>query len=146
MRGFCGIGIERGKTAMNVGTLWRSAAILGADFIFTVGRRYPQQASDTIKAWRHIPYWEFADIDDLRTPYGCRLIGIEMDSEAEMVNHFCHPQRAVYLLGAEDNGLSRKAIDRCHVLIQLPGASSLNVAVAGSIVLHDRLIKSEVRA
>jgi tRNA G18 (ribose-2'-O)-methylase SpoU len=141
MRGFCGIGIERSKTAINVGTLWRSAAILGADFIFTVGKRYPQQASDTVKAWRHIPYWEFEDLDDLRTPYDCRLIGVEMDPRAKMVSAFTHPDRAVYLLGAEDHGLTRAALDRCHALIQLPGAYSLNVAVAGSIVLHDRASK-----
>lgn len=139
--GFCGIGIERSKTPVNVGTLWRSAAILGADFIFTVGKRYPRQASDTIKAWRHIPFWEFEDLDDLRTPYDCRLVGVEMDDRARMVAAFMHPARAVYLLGAEDNGLTRKALDRCHELIRLPGAYSLNVAVAGSIVLHDRAAK-----
>lgn len=139
--GFCGIGIERSKTPVNVGTLWRSAAILGADFIFTVGKRYPRQASDTIKAWRHIPLWEFEDLDDLRTPYDCRLVGVEMDERARMVADFTHPARAVYLLGAEDNGLTRKALDRCHALIKLPGAYSLNVAVAGSIVLHDRAAK-----
>ena len=139
--GFCGIGIERSKTPLNVGTLWRSAAILGADFIFTVGKRYPQQASDTVKAWRHIPYWEFEDLDDLRTPYDAPLIGVEMEDRARMLANFTHPQRAVYLLGAEDHGLSKRALDRCHQLIKLPGAYSLNVAVAGSLVLHDRAVK-----
>lgn len=139
--GFCGIGIERSKTPINVGTLWRSAAILGADFIFTVGKRYPQQASDTIKAWRHIPYWEFDDLDDLRTPYDAPLIGVEMEDRAHMLADFKHPQRAVYLLGAEDHGLSKRALEKCHQLIRLPGAYSLNVAVAGSLVLHDRAVK-----
>jgi tRNA G18 (ribose-2'-O)-methylase SpoU len=141
VRGFCGIGIERSKTPVNVGTLWRSAAILGADFIFVVGKRYPKQASDTIKAWRHIPFWEFEDLDDLRTPYDARLIGVELDPRARSIESFCHPDRAVYLLGAEDHGLSKAALNRCHALIQLPGAYSLNVAVAGSIVLHDRAVK-----
>lgn len=59
-RGFYGIGIVGSKTPINVGTLWRSAGILGASFIFTAGRRYPQQASDTIKAWRHTPFFENA--------------------------------------------------------------------------------------
>lgn len=36
--GFFGIGIENMKSAMNIGTLWRSAINLGADFIF-VNRR-----------------------------------------------------------------------------------------------------------
>lgn len=139
--GFCGVGIERSKTPVNVGTLWRSAAILGADFIFTVGKRYPRQASDTIKAWRHIPFWEFEDLDDLRTPYDAPLVGVEMDDRARMLHDFTHPDRAVYLLGAEDHGLTRAALDRCHQIVRLPGSYSLNVAVAGSIVLHDRAAK-----
>jgi len=140
-RGFCGIGIFHSKTPVNVGTLWRSAAILGADFIFTVGRRYDHQPSDTMKAWRHIPLWHFSDLDDLRVPRDCKLVGIELDKRARPIHTFAHPERAVYLLGAEDRGLSKEAIARCHSLVCLPGEWSMNVAVAGSIVLHDRAVR-----
>lgn len=54
-RGFFGIGIEYPVTAKNVGTLWRSAHIMGADFMFVIGRRYTKVATDTLKSWRHIP-------------------------------------------------------------------------------------------
>jgi tRNA (guanosine-2'-O-)-methyltransferase len=143
MRGYCGIGIERSKTPVNVGTLWRSAYILGADYIFTVGKRYPRQASDTIKAFRHMPFWEFTDLDDMRTPYDCPLIGVELDPRARMLADFTHPERACYLLGAEDHGLTAEALNRCHHIIQLPGKLCLNVATAGSIVLYDRWVKRE---
>jgi tRNA G18 (ribose-2'-O)-methylase SpoU len=145
-RGFFGIGIERSKTPMNVGTLWRSAGILGAAFIFTVGHRYPKQASDTIKAWRHIPLWTFDTLDDLyeHLPFDCQLVGVEMDDRASTLAEFKHPERACYLLGAEDHGLTRDALDRCHRLVKLPGLYSLNVAVAGSIVLYDRIAASPV--
>ena len=46
------------------------------------------------------------------------------------------------LLGAEDHGLSKAALARCQHLVQLPGRASLNVAVAGSIVLYDRHAKA----
>ena len=52
------------------------------------------------------------------------------------------PERAVYLLGAEDHGLSRKALDKCHHFIMIPGSQldqSLNVSVAGSIIMYDRV-------
>src|SRR6185312_839940 len=62
-RGFFEIGIIRGKCPMNVGTLWRSAFQMGASGIFTIGKRYPNQCSDTVKAYRHIPCREFSDID-----------------------------------------------------------------------------------
>jgi tRNA G18 (ribose-2'-O)-methylase SpoU len=141
-RGYFGIGIVGGKTPVNVGTLWRSAGILGAAFIFTVGHRYPKQASDTIKAWRHIPLWEFASVDDLcfHMPRECELIGVEMHDRAKPLSGFKHPERACYLLGAEDHGLDAKTIDRCSRLVQLPGQFSLNVAVAGSIVLYERAV------
>ena len=36
-RGYFGIGIEFSNNPLNLGTLWRSARIYGAAFIFTVG-------------------------------------------------------------------------------------------------------------
>lgn len=50
-------------------------------------------------------------------------------------------RQACYLLGAEDNGLTKEAISKCQELVYLPGERSLNVAVAGSIVLYDRISK-----
>lgn len=38
--GFFGIGILNNVDELNIGTLWRSAYILGASFIFTVDRKY----------------------------------------------------------------------------------------------------------
>jgi tRNA G18 (ribose-2'-O)-methylase SpoU len=137
-RGYCGIGIFHSKTPVNVGTLWRSAALFGADFLFTIGRRYNHQASDTLKAWKHTPLWNFESLDDFRLPHSCELIGVELDDRAKPLHRFNHPERAVYLLGAEDHGLSPQAIERCHRLVRLPGTHSMNVAVAGSIVLNSR--------
>lgn len=142
-RGYCGIGIWHTKNPLNVGTLWRSADLLGASFVFTVGRRYERQASDTMKSWRHTPLFHFKDVDDLRAhlPYSCPLIGIEMADGATPLTSFAHPERAVYLLGAEDTGLNAAAIAACHHLVVLPGRRSMNVAVAGSVVLYDRVAK-----
>lgn len=140
-RGYFAVGVWHPKNSTNVGTLWRTAAIFGAAFIFTVGRRYPKHAADTVKAWRHVPYFDFADLDDLlaHLPYGCPLVGIEIDARAKPLADFRHPERACYLLGAEDHGLGSEALERCHQLVRLPGAFCLNVAVAGSIVCYDRI-------
>ncbi len=144
MRGFFGIGIENCKTEMNVGTLWRSAHALDADFIFAIGRRYRRQSSDTTKAWKHIPFYQYDTFDDFykSLPRDCMLIGVEYPHEkASNINTFCHPERCVYLLGAEDNGLTRKAIDSCHGLVHIPCKHCLNVSVAGSIIMFDRKAK-----
>ena len=74
-------------------------------------------------------------------PYDCRIIGVEMTENAEFLNAFEHPKRAIYLLGAEDEGLPKEILERCHFTVKLPGNNSLNVAIAGSIVAHDRAAK-----
>jgi tRNA G18 (ribose-2'-O)-methylase SpoU len=146
MRGYFGIGIEHVKSEVNVGTLFRSAMILGADFAFTIGRRYPKQSSDTLKSWRHVPFIEYADFDDFYShlPLECRLVGVEIVPEAKPLAQFTHPERAVYLLGAEDHGLSKRALAKAHFKVVLPGAYCLNVSTAGAIVMYDRITKSAV--
>jgi tRNA G18 (ribose-2'-O)-methylase SpoU len=144
-RGYYGVGIERGKNTLNIGTLWRSSFIFGAAFIFTIGKRYPQQASDTVKAWRHVPMMEFSDADDflVHRPFDCSLVVVELDAKSKPLGAFDHPERAVYVLGAEDHGVSAKIRDKAQHIVQLPGDFCLNVAVAGSIVQYDRSIKTQ---
>jgi len=145
-KGYFGIGIEHPKTSHNVGTLWRSAMVLGASYIFTVGRRYSDQASDTVKTWKNIPLFHFSTITDLidHLPFACPLIGVEMHAQAEEVVNFIHKDNCCYLLGAEDHGLSKEAIEKCHMIVQLPGEKSMNVASAGTVIMYDRLIKQRL--
>lgn len=142
-RGFFEIGIYRGKTPANVGTLWRSAYQMGASGIFTVGRRYPIQSSDTTQAHRHIPCREHLDFDAMLAalPFGCPIVAVEMGGRP--LASFTHPEQAVYLLGAEDHGIPPAIVARCHHVVSLPAirTASYNVAVAGSLVMFDRLSK-----
>ena len=142
-KGYCAIGVYRGKTEHNIGTLWRSAFILGATYIFTVENKYKKQSSDVVRAWSRIPLFHYKSFDDLlnNIPHDCRLVGVEIDDRAEMLHEFTHPKRAIYVLGAEDTGLPEEVKAKCHFLIKLPGNTSLNVGVTGSIVLHDRASK-----
>ena len=141
-RGYFGIGIYHGKSAINIGTLWRSANIYGASFIFTIGRRYKKQCSDTLKTWRHIPlyhYQTFKDFNDHR-PHDSRLICIENIEQALPLELLSHPERCVYLLGAEDHGLPKHILWGEHC-VKVASKECLNVAVAGSIVMYDRFVK-----
>jgi len=142
-RGYFGIGIYNHKFGVNVGTLWRSSFILGASFIFTIGKKYKSQAMDTTKAIRHIPLFYFDTIEDLKKsmPKEAKLVGIEMTEDAIDIKNYKHPQQAIYLLGTEDVGLPDDVLEMCDDVIKLPGDISLNVSVAGSIVLFDRINK-----
>ena len=143
-RGYFGIGIFHGKTETNIGTLWRSAAILGADFIFTIGRRYKQQCSDTMKAPRHIPLYNYKDYDDFfaHVPYDCPVVAVELSDNSIPLKKYVHPERCIYLLGAEDYGLPKNILNRCRETVQLIGDYCMNVATAGSIVMYDRAAKA----
>lgn len=143
-RGFCAVGIWHTKTETNVGTLFRTAHALDVNFVFTVGRRYKRQSSDTTKAWKSIPLFHFTSMDDLKShlPYDCLLTGVELCEDAESVAAFAHPERCCYLLGAEDDGLGSTELAQCHKVVQLPGRMCLNVATAGAMVLYDRWMKS----
>ena len=141
--GYYGIGILNPKTSENFGTLYRTAQILNADFIFIIGTRFKVQTSDTMNSSKHIPLFEYKDFKDFNNhrPYSCKLIGIEITDTATKLHEFKHPKQGCYLLGSEDNGLTKEAIDNCQEIIYLEGERSMNVAVAGSIVLYDRHIK-----
>jgi tRNA G18 (ribose-2'-O)-methylase SpoU len=141
-RGYFAVGIYGGKTPENTGCLWRSAQSLGAAFVFTVGCRYLRyQRTDTTKAALHVPLFHFPTLDDLiaHAPAQADLVGVELTDDATPIKAFTHPERAIYLLGAEDHGLSQEAMSRCRRLVVLPGRYCLNVAVAGSLVMFDRV-------
>lgn len=143
MRGYAAIGIESPKTADNVGTLWRSAHLFGAAFLFTINTRTTKQVTDTLKAERHVPMFHYSSVDDwlAHLPLDVMVVGVEMHEKATQLPSFKHPQRAVYVLGAEDSGLSEDVVKACAHIIQIPTERSLNVATAGSIVLYDRVAK-----
>lgn len=142
-RGYFGIGIFHGKTEENIGTLWRSASILGADFIFTIGKRYRKQSSDTMRTPRHIPLFNYSDYDDFfkHLPYDCPVIAVELAENSVSLENFTHPERCIYLLGTEDHGIPPEILNRCRDTVQLLGNYCMNVATAGSIVMYDRALK-----
>ena len=144
-RGYFGIGIQNGKSETNLGTLWRTAHSFGADFIFTIGERYKPQASDTTKAWLHLPLHRYESPEHLASslPDDASVVGVEILESARPIGGYHHPERAVYVLGAEDRGLSKEMVKLCKAVLVLPGTMCINVAVAGSIVMYDRLVKSE---
>jgi tRNA G18 (ribose-2'-O)-methylase SpoU len=75
--------------------------------------------------------------------YGCPLVGVEYPHpKARPLPDFVHSERSVYRLGAEDHGLSHKALEKRHHVIMIPGSKleqSLDVSVAGSIIMCDRV-------
>ena len=143
MRGYFGIGVEGVSKAMNVGSLLRTAHAFGANFVFTIGADYPRGPggrSDTSDTPGHLPLYEYPDLASLRLPQECRLVGIELLDEAVDLPSFRHPRMAAYVLGPERGSLSAELTRRCDYVVKIPTRFCINLAVAGAVVMYDRLI------
>lgn len=143
MRGYFGIGVEGVSKEMNVGNLFRSAHAMDASFVFTLAANYtPSEGgqSDTSKALGQTPFYRFDDLESMRLPDGCALVGVEMDENAVELPSFRHPRRAAYVLGMERGSLTPELVACCDHLVKIPTRFSLNLATAGAIVMYDRML------
>lgn len=144
MRGYFGIGVEGVSKSANVGALLRTAHAFGAAFCFTIGAGWDARAgrlADTTDAAGHVPLWRFADLDAVALPQRCVLVGVELLEDATDLPSFRHPLNAAYVLGPERSGLSPELLARCRHVVRIPTRFALNLAVAGALVLYDRLMQ-----
>ncbi len=140
MRGYFGVGVEGVSKPFNVGNLMRSAHAFGARFIFTIAAEYSGAGSDTAKTHEHLPFYQFDSVAELNLPGGCALVGVELMDKAVDLPAFPHPLNAAYVLGPERGALSSALIGRCDHVVRIPARFSINLGVAGAIVLYDRML------
>jgi tRNA G18 (ribose-2'-O)-methylase SpoU len=142
MRGYFGVGVDGISKPMNLGNLVRIAHAFDASFFFSIAPRLKlsDAQSDTSRAQGALPFYSFAQPADLRLPLGCRLVGVEITDDAIELPRFHHPTRAAYVFGAERFSLSPQVLKACDFVVKIPTRFSINVGMAGAIVLYDRLI------
>jgi len=140
MRGFFGIGVEGISKAGNLGNLFRSAHAFGASFVFTVAPDPRAEFhSDTSSSVKNLPFYTFAAVSEMRLPKGAELVGVELIDDAVDLPSFHHPRCAAYVMGSERGSLSPAMLRRCDHVVRIPTAFCINVAVAGAVVMYDRL-------
>jgi tRNA G18 (ribose-2'-O)-methylase SpoU len=142
LRGFFAIGAEGISKPMNLGNLVRSAHAFGASFVFLVNADYAvrRARSDTSQAEFQLPIYDFAGADALQLPRGCRLVGCELVDGAVELPSFRHPLNAAYVFGPERQSLSPAMLARCHHVVRIPTRFCINLAVAGAVVMYDRML------
>jgi tRNA G18 (ribose-2'-O)-methylase SpoU len=142
MRGYFAVGVDGISKPMNLGNLMRISHAFDASFFFTIAPhvKLSEAQSDTSNAEGAIPFYGFRDAAEFRLPVGCRLVGVEITDDAVELPRFRHPQRAAYVFGAERMSLSPQVLARCEFVVKIPTRFSINVGMAGAIVLYDRLI------
>ena len=142
MRGYFGVGVDGISKPMNLGNLLRIAHAFGASFFFTLASRVKlsDAQSDTSHAAGHLPVYQFRAMDEFRLPQGCRLVGVEITDDAIELPRFRHPLRAAYVFGAERLSLSPATLAACEFVVKIPTRFSINVGMAGAILMYDRLV------
>src|SRR5437764_1565864 len=127
---------------MNLGNLLRIAHAFGASFFFTVAGRVKlaDAMSDTSDAAGHLPIYQFSGATEIRLPHGCEMVGVEITDDAVELPSFRHPARAAYVFGSERFSLSPEVLARCRYVVKIPTRFSINVGMAGAIVLYDRML------
>jgi tRNA G18 (ribose-2'-O)-methylase SpoU len=142
MRGYFAVGADGISKPMNLGNLMRIAHAFGASFFFTIDAqvKLADAMSDTSRSEGHVPFYRFGGAAELRLPQGCRLVGVEITDDAVELPRFKHPLRAAYVFGSERMSLSPETLKRCEFVVKIPTKFSINVGMAGAIVMYDRLV------
>lgn len=143
MKGYFGIGVEGVSKPANVGALMRTAHAFGASFAFTIAPVTDIKgfrAADTSEAAKNVPLYTYDSVQALDLPSGCDLVGIELMDESIDLPSFRHPRQAAYVLGPERGGLSPELVARCAHVVRIPTRFSINLSLAGALVMYDRLL------
>jgi tRNA G18 (ribose-2'-O)-methylase SpoU len=140
-RGYFAVGAERMSKSLNLGNLMRSAHAFGASFTFTIGATYNalEAYADTSKSQHHLPHYNWRGLEEMALPKGVKLVGVELVEGAIDLPSFQHPLRAAYVLGPERGSLSETLLARCDYVVKIPTSFCVNVAMAGAIVMYDRV-------
>jgi 23S rRNA (guanosine2251-2'-O)-methyltransferase len=128
----------------NFAALLRSAAAFGVHVILLPRHRsvsltptVAKRSAGAVDRLAVVQVGNVAQALDALKRIGFWVYGAEMTA-ALAVGRVTWPERVVLVLGGESRGLRRLVRDRCDGLVQIPmgvGVDSLNVAVAGSILL-----------
>ena len=142
------------QDTQNLGSLIRTAEAVGAHGIVIPKHRSVGVTGAVVKASagaiEHLKVAQVngiaSAIDELKDR-GFWVAGLSADAGLQYDQHDYTTPTAI-VVGAEGSGLSRLAASRCDVLVRIPSrgkVSSLNAAVAGSIVLYHAWRSREAR-
>ena len=137
----------------NMGTLVRVADGAGADAVFIVNRKarltHPKFIHSTMGAAFHVPIVEFESVDDCFAYLQSKKFTVYLaDSRAEkMYYELPFGKRVAFVMGSERYGISRIWYDKEVDFVAIPmlgECDSLNVGVAGTVLLYEACVKNKL--
>jgi tRNA(Leu) C34 or U34 (ribose-2'-O)-methylase TrmL len=141
-RGYFAVHLSNPRDHNNVGCALRACGAFEAAYLSYAGRRYQKHQSDTQKAYRHMPLIHLgAELGELGIPYDCVPVAVEVVDCAVPLQHYTHPERALYVFGPEDGSIPPEVMRQCRDVVRIPSVFCLNLAAAVNVVLYDRTAK-----
>lgn len=137
----------------NMGTLVRVADGAGADAVFIVNRKarltHPKFIHSTMGAAFHVPILEFSSPEECFDYLKSKNFTVYLaDSRAEkMYYQLPYGKRVAFVMGSERYGISRDWYQKQTELVAIPmlgKCDSLNVGVAGTVLLYEACIKNKL--
>ena len=144
------------RSAINVGAIFRTADAIGISQIFLVGctprptDTFGRVQKDIAKSALGAETWISWKYNKTLLPLinklkkdGYIIVAIEQDERAIDYSKFKAPEKIAFILGPEVDGLSKKVLDNCNVIVEIPmhgKKESLNISVACGVALF-RILK-----
>ncbi len=130
----------------NVGSLIRTAHATAASEVILVGERdWSVAAARTAHLFTHLVQLpSSAALLEHLEQRQWQLVAVERAPRAVNLFDAVYPDRPCFLVGAELAGVPADLLDRARLVVSIPQwglVPSLNLAVAGSLVLYDYLDK-----
>jgi tRNA C32,U32 (ribose-2'-O)-methylase TrmJ len=138
------------KYPHNVGAAVRAAACFGIGQVWfsgdrvtvTAGKRHRLPREERMKGYQAV---HLVHSDRFFDAFARDVVpvAVELRDGAELLPQFEHPERALYVFGPEDGGLTAVQLRHCHRVVVIPTRHCVNLAAAVYLTLYDRLVKRQ---
>jgi len=143
--GLCWVVLEAVRSEGNLGSLVRSSEAIGGAGFILVGSRIDPFDPAVVRASMGALFRQTfirtgsVSLRSWLRRHRCRVIGASPDGSADL-HCFDYPRPTILVLGEERQGLTPLLRELCSDLVRIPMvgvADSLNLAVAGSLLLYE---------
>lgn len=141
------VALEAVQDPGNLGTILRTCDAVGASGVILLGDTADPYDLSAIRAStgavfsRRIVRGNLAQLAEWKRDTGARIVGTSDRSSADYREAVYQPP-LVILMGSEQKGLDRSALDLCDAVVSIPmlgACDSLNLGVATGVILYEAL-------
>jgi tRNA(Leu) C34 or U34 (ribose-2'-O)-methylase TrmL len=144
-----GIILINPKFPHNVGATIRAASCFGVKQVWYTGDRVAIELEKTKRLPREERMKGYKDVELRQFDYpfdefeDAVPVAVELRQSSELLPQFEHPEKAVYVFGPEDGGLTQVHLRLCHRFVVIPTHHCVNLSAAVYLLLYDRMLKRQ---